>query len=281
MRLWLLAGIALCAGASFRVTPSQRLFGHSIKNGHLVANSETTMIEHNCTTAPCTITQIHCPTAGATGWEAAVVKIYVDGEAAPGIEITLLELANVGRFNVGGDEQGKVPWGIALFGHTASKGGVYSTMRVPFGKNVRVTLTSAMSGTFWFIVRGIESYPVLLGDLELPTHARLRVHRVTQLLQPKDFISLVDLPSGTAGAVLSLKLDSSSADYNYLEACVRAYIDGSSEPIFLSSGAEDYFLSAFYFDEGIFKTPNSGLTYFDGKGTLSAYKTHDLSLIHI
>eukprot|EP00662_Eupelagonemidae_sp_cell21_P016368 gene16368-24608_t len=25
----------------------------------------------------------------------------------------------------------------------------------------------------------------------------------------------------------------------------------------------------------MFKTPNSGLTYFDGHGTLSAYKTHD------
>ena len=45
--------------------------------------------------------------------------------------------------------------------------------------------------------------------------------------------------------------------------------------LFLSSGAEDYFLSAYYFNEGNFKTPNSGLTYYDGNGTLSAYKTHD------
>jgi hypothetical protein len=35
------------------------------------------------------------------------------------------------------------------------------------------------------------------------------------------------------------------------------------------------FLSAYYFNEGEFKTPNSGLTYYDHKGTLSAYKTHD------
>ena len=40
-------------------------------------------------------------------------------------------------------------------------------------------------------------------------------------------------------------------------------------------GAEDYFLSAYYFNEGEFKTPNSGLTVYDGKGTLSAYKVHD------
>jgi len=42
----------------------------------------------------------------------------------------------------------------------------------------------------------------------------------------------------------------------------------------LSSGAEDFFLSASYFDEGMFKTENSGLTFFEeGKGTLGAYKT--------
>ena len=56
---------------------------------------------------------------------------------------------------------------------------------------------------------------------------------------------------------------------------MRFYPDGQREPMFLSSGAEDYFLSAYYFNEGEFKTPNSGLTYYDHKGTLSAYKTHD------
>jgi len=44
--------------------------------------------------------------------------------------------------------------------------------------------------------------------------------------------------------------------------------------MFLSSGAEDYFLSAFYFDLGMFKSPNSGLTYYDGSKKLSAYKLH-------
>ena len=39
------------------------------------------------------------------------------------------------------------------------------------------------------------------------------------------------------------------ASYGYLEACMRALVDGSTDPIFLSSGAEDYFLSAYYFNE--------------------------------
>ena len=56
---------------------------------------------------------------------------------------------------------------------------------------------------------------------------------------------------------------------------MRLQVDGATEPLFLSSGGEDYFLSAYYFNEGEFRTPNSGLTYYDGAGGLSAYKTHD------
>jgi len=54
----------------------------------------------------------------------------------------------------------------------------------------------------------------------------------------------VDIPAGTAGAVLNLKFDAAGASYGYLEACMRYYADGAAEPQFLSSGAEDYFLSA-------------------------------------
>ena len=49
----------------------------------------------------------------------------------------------------------------------------------------------------------------------------------------------------------------------------------NATPIFLSSGAEDYFLSASYFDEGEFLSPNAGLTYKNG-GAVGAFKMHDL-----
>ena len=78
-----------------------------------------------------------------------------------------------------------------------------------------------------------------------------------------------------AGALLRVDFDAAAPNYGYLEACMRLLADGASEPLFLSSGAEDYFLSASYFDEGIFKTPNSGLTFFDKSGSVGVYKTHD------
>ncbi len=37
---------------------------------------------------------------------------------------------------------------------------------------------------------------------------------------------------------------------SYLEAIVRAYLDGQSQPLQLSSGLEDYFLGTYYFNRG-------------------------------
>jgi hypothetical protein len=169
------------------------------------------------------------------------------------------------------------PWGIGLFGHTANNGGVYSTVRIPFQKTFKATLTSSQGGTYWFIVRGVEDYPVVIGDLELPPQAKLKVHRFNSLTTEGELITLMNVSAGTSGAVLSVRFDAktTTSGYGYLEACMRALIDGATSPLFLSSGAEDYFLSAYYFNEGEFKTPNSGLTYYDGKGVLSVYKIHD------
>lgn len=66
-----------------------------------------------------------------------------------------------------------------------------------------------------------------------------------------------------------------SQDFNFLEACVRFTADGATSPQFLSSGTEDYFLSASYFDEGPFQFSQSGVTYSNGGSAVSMYKTHD------
>lgn len=295
-----------------------------------------------------------------------MVRVYVDGEASPSINITLLEMANVGLWT--GGQSGAAgdggPWGVGMFGHTAQSGGVYSTWRIPFGKSVRTTIENggAASGTFWFIVRGIEAYPVQLGDLTLPASARLKLYRFNKVTQPNELVTLATVPAGTAGALLNVKFDAQGrggeTGLGFLEACMRAQIDGASQPIFLSSGAEDYFLrfvpshpdprecmmpfplfffgmnrrrvggqrlmqeepllpgvnvtrsrqrqppsnlrkgacargparvawltcpllapslctgSAYYFNEGQFKTSQSGMTYKD-HGMVSAYKVHD------
>ncbi len=71
-----------------------------------------------------------------------------------------------------------------------------------------------------------------------------------------------------------------STNFNYLEACLRAYVDGQKEPIFLSSGTEDYFLGTYYFNAGLYHNPVAGLTHGDpdrpgSSFRFSAYRFHE------
>ena len=52
-------------------------------------------------------------------------------------------------------------------------------------------------------------------------------------------VTLATVPPGHSGAVLSVLFSAQAQAYGYLEACMRALIDGATEPMFLSSGAED------------------------------------------
>lgn len=119
------------------------------------------------------------------------------------------------------------------------------------------------------------------GEIQLPDQARLGIYRndnVTVL--PGQQITVASAPASTAGVLLASLFDAQSSDFNYLEACVRLFVNGNAaQPIFLSSGTEDYFLSASYFDEGMFKAPTSGVTYDNGGGSMAAYKLHDRDVI--
>lgn len=52
-----------------------------------------------------------------------------------------------------------------------------------------------------------ESYPIALGDVDLPPTARLKLHRLNTSTVPLQLVTLVDIPAGTAGAVLNMKFD--------------------------------------------------------------------------
>ena len=114
--------------------------------------------------------------------------------------------------------------------------------------------------------------PLILGNLQLPANTRLMLYKNGNVsLEPLQFLDLANIQN-SAGALFQVTLAANSTDFNYLEACMRAYIDGSNTTTWLSSGTEDFFLSAYYFNEGLFYSDNSGLTYIEKPGTMSAYK---------
>ena len=199
------------------------------------------------------------------------IRIYIDGETTPSLDFQLFLAHGVGFSET--LEIPNIPWGTRRIAHAAD-GGIYNTYPVPFGKSFRVTATHPVGGAFFYIIRGVENYPVIVGDLVLPSNTRLHLYKnVDVKLAPLQFITLANA-SSTAGLLFQVTLAANSTDFNYLEACFRAKIDDSPNTTWLSSGTEDFFLSAYYFNRGVYHLDNSGLTYIstDKPGVMSAYK---------
>ena len=198
------------------------------------------------------------------------IRIYIDGEEEASIDFMLL----LGH-GIGSDEKTEaqyVPWGTRRIGHDAD-GAIYNTYQIPFSKSFKVTATHPTGGTFWYIIHGICSMPVIVGNgLELPfCQTRLKLYKNVDIdMAPLQFLTLANV-TNTAGLLYQVTLYTRSTDYNYLEACMRAKID-SDNITWLSSGTEDFFLSGYYFNRGVYHTDHSGLTYKEDPGTMSAYK---------
>ncbi len=209
------------------------------------------------------------------------IRVYVDGEARPSVDMA----QDLGHgYAHGGPPE---PWGVAQFGR---QGGVYNTYRIPFGSEVRVTVLpttdvfdSVTKRDAWWIIRGTEGLPVLLGGLRLPDSARLRLYHLDgHRAQPLEEFTLCDAPGSGAlyQVTLAAQGDKPSGtweDQSYQEGCVRAYVGGDPRPIFLSSGLEDYFISSGYFHHRkLFQTELSGLTHIDvAQNRFAAYRFHD------
>lgn len=263
----LLACLLYPSVAVVPVQPGMKSFSSAIKGGTLDGNQEKVLYEHD-TGHPGVITEQWFTGVKVMDQDTRI-RIYIDMETEPSLDFQLFLAHGIG-FNET-EESSNIPWGTRRLAHSAD-GGIYNTYRIPFSKGFKVTATRPTTGAFWYIVRGVENYPLILGDLQLPSNTRLRLYKNEKVtLQPLEFVTLANI-SSSAGAVFMVTLAAQSTDYNYLEACMRAHIDGSEQTTWLSSGTEDFFLSAYYFNKGIYHLDNAGLTYKDSKGSMSAYK---------
>ena len=100
--------------------------------------------------------------------------------------------------------------------------------------------------------------------MKLPARARLRLYKKeNHTAQPLEEFNLCDTHG--AGALYQVTIAARSENFSYLEACMRAYIDGAEKPLWLSSGLEDYFLGTYYFNRG----------RYDSDHSFSAYRFHE------
>ena len=202
------------------------------------------------------------------------LRIYIDGETTASIDMEI-------GLGVGvGFEDPFAPWGTKFAGITGSPSGIFMNHPIPFAKSIRVTAELPpgvpRDSLLWWIVRGIEGLPLNLSGLTIPAHARLRLHRNEDLqVQPLEEFFLCN--AGGSGMVYMVAIAAQSANFEFLEGQMRAYIGGSPRPQLLSSGLEDYFLGTYYFNRGLYHLRQAGLTHRnDEDHSFSAYRFHDL-----
>jgi D-arabinan exo alpha-(1,3)/(1,5)-arabinofuranosidase (non-reducing end) len=208
------------------------------------------------------------------------IRVYVDGEENASIDMELFLGHGIGF----GDTF--APWGTERMGNIGGNSGIYNTYKIPFGKSIRITAQLAADADenpqFWWIIRGTENLPVEFGGVRLPDKARLRLHKLENYIaKPLEEFTLCDI-SG-AGMLYQLTMEAKGLrdtghwkDLSYMESCIRAYMGESKEPMFLSSGLEDYFLGTYYFNKGRYENMLAGLTHFDEeKNEFSAYRLHE------
>jgi len=248
-----------------------KTFGTAISSAPLTWNEQN--LFNYTASNPAAIT--HWWFTGGPDVDNVILRFYIDGESTASIQLSIDMAVGIGF------DDDTAPWGNALIGKGARTGGVYNNIRIPFQRQIRITCqqpTYEPQGGFYFIVRGAENIPIYIGDLVVPSTARLQVLKIVNVTyNPLDLVNVVTYAGGP-GALLMWTLSVASGNLNFLEGCVRAYIDGGAKML-LSSGTEDYFDSAYYFDGGRFTFQVSGLTHDASANgpfgtTLSAYRFH-------
>lgn len=222
---------------------------------------------------------------GFDGIENTVIRVYVDGEKEPSIEMKMSEgFANAYHSNNNFQSS-------SIIGKTGSKGGVYNAFKIPYGEKIKITAQNkeirGKSGQyFWWILRGTSNMPLTINGVTLPENARMKLHKVEdKLVYAYAEFDLCDTKKD--GLLYMVYMQGEAAEPNkiykeewhklsFLEACMRAYVGGAKEPVFLSSGLEDYFLGTYYFESGRFANDLAGLTYFDKENAkFAGYRIHD------
>lgn len=257
-----------------------RPIGTGLSQGK-INSTEQVLFSHDCEHTPCLMTHIWM--TGSPCVDNATIRYYIDHEESPSIEFQPF-LACAAGF----DDQTS-PWATKWFGKGAKSTGWFHNFKVPFS-SIRITFQNALDGcnngkndqVVWLIVRGSEGMGLRIGELDLPSNSRLHLFKTDKLLQPLEFVDIVDISPSKSGMFFQVTMQvNSSENFNFMEGCFHYYDDKRTEfpGMLLSTGMEDYFDSAFYFNGGEFHYPVSGNTHqsnVDNVYKWSGYRFHDM-----
>jgi len=278
--------VCLIEGASI---PTPLTFGTGLAS-NILYNQPIDIFNHTLSPNASFGVMTHFWCAGDSNIDHAIWSYYIDDEFIPSLVFTSSMIAGTGFV----DTQG--PWGNKWFGKGAKDGAWYNNFRIPFHKSIRITgrCDAEFSGnkcaaTVWVIVRGSEDLVTNFNGFILPPTAIMIQQTIRNANHSSlDWINIVDIPPShpqSSGFLFSHTLSVAGQHAFFLEGCYHAFTPYSVEfpGMIVSTGTEDYFISAYYFDGGIFHLPNSGMTHWNQVNNsyteVSAYRIHDLDPI--
>jgi hypothetical protein len=290
--LLLLAMRCGTASSAVLLEPSMRTFGNALKSFRVKGGQEQLLYNFSSppsagNSAPHVITEQWFSLFGSAAHvydpnTDARIRITVDDEEVPSLDFQLFFAHTVGLQNCVNDtcSDTRVPWASSEVQHMAHAGALKNRYRIPFTATIKITATLPHDGIIYYFCRGMTHLPVVVGDLQLPDSARLKLHKNWGVeVAPLEQLPLV--PPRTNSGLLYATIWSAESEFiGFMEGCVRATAD--KQLIFLSSGTEDYFESANFFNAGhpvdsapgAFPWPNASMVernnLFTAAGAVSA-----------
>jgi hypothetical protein len=303
---WVIALSLCCICCSPSLWPAVcglRTFSFSLSQGY-VSTSPSTLLERRLDSgvSHAVLHHLWVATNPADIADVVVFQYFLDGERLrPSLNFTMSQAAGVMFRNASlgppAALQVRPPWSTDWMGQNAAESGWFHTFPIPFYRSCRIAAylpegLGLSKVEVWIIIRATEGMPLVVGGLPLPLsqQPRLQLQRIDELpVQPHDFVTFASVPRGHSGLLLLHSLHAVSAVRDFFEGCYHSYDPYTDAPLnsthwpgdIVSTGMEDYFLSAYGFTAGVFAGHNSGLTYFAcnpasiANCSISAYRFHD------
>jgi hypothetical protein len=193
-----------------------------------------------------------------------VLRIYWDDESLPSVE------APIGDFFGCGFKY--KPFVSQFLGMTS--GGFVCYFPMPFERSARVEIANDTQQEVAGFLYQIE-YQKFEAALESDV-AYFHAHWNRNIRTAYDSNYLILKSEGKGHLVgVNLNIQSYDGTFKFLEGDEMIYVDREKRPSVQGTGTDDYFAGGWYFNEGEFSGPYSGLIYKnDSLGQIAAYRFH-------
>ncbi len=195
-------------------------------------------------TGPAVIKCLRVECAKREDMEQIILQIYWDGSETAGVGSSLADIF--------GQKGGTFPWLGLTAGFSGTEGYIHYPM--PFTKSARIVLTNRGSDIARATVRACIT--------RLPRGTRAEryfcCHSRTAIAGPGESIRLLSVKGAGHYVGCMVGLDS-LGEISYLDSDIMAFADSTDRSVMHSTGIDDYFGGANFYEGGPFTLPMSGL----------------------